>query len=327
MHFFDIFVDCFLEMLSCQKGLAKNTLVSYRQDLEDWGCFLRNRKQDWQCVQKNDVQAYIDFLYQRGLSSRSISRKLSAMRQFYDFDRQEHQKNSSPMDGIHLPKYTSALPQELSPEEIQALLQESAKDIRPEGRRLNAILEMLYATGMRISELVTLPYDVLYPLLESNQTCVLMAPLESSLSEEKEEETGACALYIQGKGGHERYVFLTPECVSALNAYLTIRPVFSSAPDNPYVFASGKSHLTRQRVGQLLKELALKAQVNPLKVTPHGVRHAFATHLLRAGVDLVMLKTLLGHQDIATTQIYTQIERSRFAEILSKHHPLSGYGS
>jgi len=222
------------------------------------------------------------------------------MKNFFYFLVTENILAKDPWQGLRAPRYSMSLPQILTPDEVHRLLVYSAQDKTPEGIRLYTLLEMLYATGMRISELVSLP--------------LIYIPQEKTPS-----------FVIQGKGGHERYVFLTPQALKALESYLPIRLVFAPTPSSSYLFPSRsqQGYLTRQRVGQLMKELSRECGIAPEKLSPHSIRHAFATHLLHRGVDLMTLKELLGHQDISTTQIYTHVQSERWAHLLSSCHPLA----
>ncbi len=294
----------FLEKITSEGGVAANTLCAYSRDTQQWCDFLKDV-----CplhVDASFFQEYIHFLYESGKSFRTISRKLSVLRQFYRFLFSEGFLQEDVMASVSLPGYTKKLPQYFSEEEIRQLFHEAQKDTSPEGKRLLAILEILYTTGMRISELMTFP----------------LATMEAALKDPKS------LLVIVGKGGHERITFLTPSVVETVSRYLEVRAFFlpeKHGKAKRYLFPSWGSggFLTRQRVGQYLKALALSAQINPERLSPHVLRHAFATHVLQEGMDLVSLQNLLGHKDISTTQMYTRVCPSHLTQVLEKCHPLS----
>lgn len=296
----ELLIERFCEMLMSERGASSHTVEAYRRDIRCWRAFLKGVNVASASVA--DAQTYIQSMHQKGGAPSSISRRVSAVRQFYHFLVLEELAEANPFIDTECPRIAQRLPKILSHEELSHLLQTAKDDPSPEGRRVWALLELLYATGLRVSELVTLP----------------LKPLEALLPESP-------AFYVKGKGGHERLVFFTPQAFSALRAYLVIRPFFSQGAENPYLFASyGKyKFLTRQRVGQLFKQLAYDAGIQPHRVSPHIVRHAFATHLLQNGMDLLSLQALLGHRDLSTTQIYTHVDRQRLAHVLKEYHPLS----
>ena len=316
-------LEPFLSMMVCENGASANTQQAYTCDMIRWYRFVQTvfgdkpvapldlpqspkdlstdgHGQILKTIGPQHHQWFIEYLEKIPLSKRSIARNLSAVRHYFYFLSSEGIVPSDPWQGLKNPPYRAPLPQPLSVDSMAKLLAWAEKDPSPEGIRLSAILELLYATGMRISELIALP------LFRLNDT--------------------APSLRIKGKGGHERFVFFTPQSKAALDRYLAVRVCFLNSPkaQSPFLFPSrGKSgHVTRQRIGQLLKELALSCGMDPESISPHGLRHAFATHLLHRGVDLMTLKHLLGHQDISTTQIYTHVQIERWTELLAKHHPL-----
>jgi integrase/recombinase XerD len=296
-------LEPFLAMMACENGAAKNTQQAYESDMMRWFSFVHQEKVER--VQANHHALFIEFLEQIPLAARSIARVLSAVRHYFYFLSTEGVLPHDPWQGLRNPRYRAQLPQPLSVDAVACLLRYAHTDTSAEGLRLTALLELLYATGMRISELISLPTFHL-------------------------SDDAAPSLRIRGKGGHERYVFFTPQARMAMNHYMLVRGSFlpPNLISSPYLFPSrGKSgYLTRQRVGQLLKGLAVGCKIDPDLVSPHGMRHAFATHLLQRGVDLITLKHLLGHQDIATTQIYTHVQTSRWADLLTQHHPLGHIG-
>jgi len=292
-------LEPFLAMMVCENGAAKNTQQAYTTDMMRWFRFAHTSH--IQTIGPEHHPMFVVFLKSIPLADRSISRNLSAVRHYFYFLSTEGIIPHDPWQGLRNPQYRAQLPQPLSVESVAVLLRQAHQDDSVEGIRLSAVLEILYATGMRISELIALPTFQL-------------------------DDDSTPSLRITGKGGHERFVFFTPQAKAALDRYTVIRFSFLPSPESisPHLFPSrGKSgHLTRQRVGQLLKELAFRAGICPESVNPHGLRHAFATHLLQRGVDLVTLKHLLGHQDISTTQIYTHVQTERWTDLLTRHHPL-----
>ena len=288
----------FLQMMAVERNAARPTLDAYGRDLADlaetMGAGLLG-------LDEQTIARYFVLLDERGLASSSMQRKRSAVRQFYRFCVAENLIAADPSRKIAAAKKGLKLPKILSRAEVEALLSAcDAKDPR-QAIRLRCLIEMAYASGMRISELVGLRLDA-----------VLRDP---------------AFLIIKGKGGVERLVPLNPPARQAIKAYLDLRGAFLQAGDqaNIYLFASRgeDGHLTRRRVGQLLDEAAVQAGIDRARVSPHVLRHAFATHLLEGGADLRTVQTLLGHADISTTQIYTHIAGERLREVVETHHPLA----
>ena len=287
-------------MMIVERGASKNTIDAYRRDLSDYFGFLLENGAAAETASADQIRAYLSALAKAGVKGSTAARRLSAMRQFHRFLFAEGMRPDDPTTVIDAPKTASALPKILSEEEVDALLQTARAESSPDGVRLVCLLELLYATGMRVSELVTLP-------------------LAAVLRDEP-------FLLITGKGSKERLVPTGPAARAAVHDYLSIRPVFDR-PEDPssFLFPSrGKEgHLTRQRFGQMLKDLALKAGLDPAKVSPHVLRHAFASHLLAHGADLRIVQQLLGHADISTTQIYTHVQEERLKALVNQHHPLA----
>ncbi len=291
-------LEPFLAMIACEQAGAENTQKAYSGDMMRWFAFAQHHGVT-QIGPEHHAQ-FIYYLETIPLAPRSIARALSAVRHYFYFLATEGILANDPWQGLRNPRYQTTLPKPLSVDDVAHLLRQAHKDFSPEGLRFCALLELLYATGMRISELITLPPFVI-------------------------RNSAAPSLRIKGKGGHERFIFFTPQAIAALNRYQTIASTFLEGPaSQKYLFPSrGRSgHLTRQRVGQLLKALAISCGLSST-VSPHGLRHAFATHLLHRGVDLITLKQLLGHQDISTTQIYTHVQVERWVDLLTRHHPLA----
>ncbi|MBW8735496.1 MAG: site-specific tyrosine recombinase XerD [Asticcacaulis sp.] len=295
----------FLQMMTVERNAARPTLDAYGRDLADLAEMLGATPQGLPSLNEADIARYFADLDARGLKSSSMQRKRSAVRQFYRFCIQEGLSASDPSRKIAAAKKGLTLPKILSRDEIEALIEAAGvKDIN-QAIRLRCLIEMAYASGMRISELVSLRLDA-----------VARDP---------------AFLIVKGKGGTERLVPLNPPARVAIKAYLDIRGAFLQSKDqakdqaNPYLFASrgADGYLTRRRVGQLLDEAAMNAGIDPKRVSPHVLRHAFATHLLEGGADLRTVQTLLGHADISTTQVYTHVANERLREVVEMHHPLA----
>jgi len=290
-------VRAFLQMMAVERNAARLTLEAYGRDLGD----LEATQGPLLGLEERDLAAWFSALNDRGLASSSLQRKRSAVRQFYRFCVTENLRAADPSRKIAAAKKGLTLPKILSRNEVDALIGAAEAKDPHQAVRLKCLIEMAYASGMRISELVGLRLDA-----------VARDP---------------AFLIIKGKGGTERLVPLNSAARTAIKAYLDIRGAFlqAKAQANPFLFASrgAEGHLTRRRVGQLLDEAAVNAGIDPARVSPHVLRHAFATHLLEGGADLRTVQTLLGHADISTTQIYTHIAGERLREVVESHHPLS----
>lgn len=303
-------VAAFLEMMAAEKGAAANTLDAYRRDLADFSSFLASEGNAIEDVRKADVSRYLQELSVAGLKPTSRARRLSAVRQLYKFLEAEGVVSESPVEGLKAPGKARTLPKTLSVDEVDRLIATASNAAHGlSGRYLvravrhHCLLEMLYATGMRVSELVSLPRGVL--------------------------KGDPRLLQIRGKGGRERLVPLNASARAALARYLAL----GSAPEDGvapmihtrYLFPSrgDQGHLTRQRFAQDLKETALAAGLDPERVSPHVLRHAFASHLLDRGADLRSVQSLLGHADISTTEIYTHVLEERLKRLVTEHHPLA----
>jgi integrase/recombinase XerD len=291
-------IEAFLEMMSAERGAGANTLAAYARDLGD---FAAQAKSGLAAAGRDEIKAYLARLSDSGLAASSQARKLSALRQFYGFLFSEERRPDNPTEAVDSPRAGRPLPKILSTSDMEAMIRTAAGDDRPEGKRLLAIVEMLYAGGLRVSELAGMPLAS----IKGKDGFVL----------------------VKGKGGKERLAPLNPSARAAVQAYLDVRAEF--LPNNVskaerYLFCSRgrEGFLTRQRLHQLLKQLALKAGLDPKKVSPHVLRHAFATHLVEGGADLRSVQTLLGHADIATTEIYTHVAKDRLKRVMEKSHPL-----
>jgi integrase/recombinase XerD len=296
-------LGAFFEMLAAERNAAANTLSAYRRDLDDATTFLKSRRRELADAGPDDLRAYLGHLTDQDLAPRTQARRLSALRQFYRFLVEDGRRKDDPTASLDAPKLGRPLPKLLSEAEMEALIEICRSLDGAEGARLLAMIELLYATGLRVSELVKMPVAVM----------LRDQPF----------------LTVRGKGGKERLVPLNPPAKAALAIYLDLRPQFlAKGTTSPFLFPSrGKEgHLTRQRFGQMLKEIGIKAGIDRARISPHVLRHAFATHLLDHGADLRSLQKMLGHADIATTQIYTHVQQERLKSLVETHHPLSKTG-
>lgn len=307
-------VDAFLDMLTTERGAALNTRHAYWRDLADVSLYLReNQNCDIHDATTDGLKAYLKDLSEKThtkgnnsgkIAVRTVARRLSALRQFYRFLLSENKREDDPTSTIESPKQGRTLPKTLSESEVTTLIETAAIGGGADSVRLVCLLEMLYATGLRVSELVGLPVSA---ISEDNQF-----------------------LMIAGKGGRDRIVPLTDSAQKAITEYLDLRSQFigpeNQARQEQWLFPSRTSdsgHLTRQRFAQLLKDLAYDAKIDADRVSPHILRHAFATHLLSNGADLRSVQKMLGHADIATTQIYTQIIGENLKKTVDEKHPMS----
>lgn len=296
-------IEAFLEMLVAERGVTPNTQDAYRGDLGDFADFLETRDRPIAEARSEDVRAFLASLGRAGMAPRTVARKLSAIRQFHRFLVTEGIRADDPTAVIETPRQGRKLPKYLSEADVERLLAAARALPGAEGLRMIALLELLYATGLRVSELVGLPVSA-----------VIRDPR---------------FLLVRGKGGRERMVPLSEPARAALADYREVRPkYFGRRGDSVFLFPSRgqDGHLTRQRFAQMLKELAVLAGLDPAKVSPHVLRHAFATHLLNRGADLRSVQKMLGHADISTTQIYTHVLDERLKDLVTTHHPLAKKG-
>jgi len=297
-----ILLERFLEMLQAERNIARNTYEAYRRDLEDLTGFLARRGADLGGADAASLRAYLHGLARAGMAPRSQARRLSALRQFYKFLAAEGLRRDDPTATLDGPKLGRALPKLLDEGEVVRLIEATAMlPAGAERARLVLLLELLYGAGLRVSELVGLPLSALL--------------------------RDARVLVLRGKGAKERMVPLGEPVRAALANYLEHRDAFLIRKrPSPWLFPSRgrQGHLTRQRITQLLKDLAARAGIDPARLSPHVLRHAFATHLLDHGADLRSVQKMLGHADIATTQIYTHVAGERLARLVETHHPLAG---
>lgn len=307
------FIALFLDMLAAEQGAGVNTLDAYRGDLEDLSDFLKRKKSSFQAADTQMLRGYLDDLDTRGFKSSSVARKLSSTRHLFRFLLSERVRADDPAAILSGPKRGRALPKVLSIADVDRLLtQAKAAASVPEqsplqtlrALRLSCLLEILYATGLRVSELVALPLSA--------------------------ARRDARMIVVRGKGNKERLVPLNESSKQAMADYLAAldalqKDTKKSAPASKWLFpSSGESgHLTRQHFARDLKELAAAAGIAPRLISPHVLRHAFASHLLHNGADLRIVQTLLGHTDISTTQIYTHIVEERLKSLVRDLHPLA----
>lgn len=292
--------EVFLEMMAVERGAARHTLDAYRRDLAEYHHFLQARGLTTENADGAAVRAYLSELSRRGMAASTAARRLSAIRQYHRFVYLEGGRPDDPTQTIDGPRRQRPLPRLLGQAEIETLITAARQRRGPLGLRLVAILELLYASGLRASELMALPL--------------------SALASDRR------FLIIRGKGGKERLVPVGRAAAKALDAYLAVRETFvRPGRSSAYVFPSRarQGHLTRQRLAQLLRELAPEAGLDPGRISPHVLRHAFASHLLAGGADLRAVQLMLGHGDIATTEIYTHVQGERLAAAVRAHHPLA----
>lgn len=307
----DRWLSTFLDAQAAELDAAQNTQLAYGRDLIDFTGWLRSEKTDLEQASRDNVEQYLIHCDAQGLAQATRARRLSAIKQLYRFAYEEGWRTDNPAIQIKGPGRQKSLPKTLSVEQVDRLLaaaQTSARNINDRLRN-TCLMELLYATGMRVTELVTLPVSA--------------------------ARGDPAMLLVRGKGDKERLVPLAPAAKTALGVWISARDkmdaeqVAKGALPSKFLFPSrGKSgHLTRHRFYMLIKELALVGGVPPKDVTPHTLRHAFATHLLANGADLRAIQTLLGHADISTTEIYTHVLDERLKELVLEHHPLAKDGA
>ncbi|KRD51439.1 site-specific tyrosine recombinase XerD [Ensifer sp. ENS10] len=303
-------VEAFLEMMSAERGAAVNTLQSYERDLEDASSHLRTLGTGLTAATPDDLRTYLAHLSGQGFKPSSQARRLSALRQFYKFLYAEGMRGDDPTGILDAPKKGRSLPKTLSVEDVSRLIGQAESEAASGGPdhlaklRMHALIELLYATGMRVSELVSLPASVL-------------------------AQNGRF-LVIRGKGNKDRLVPLSQAAIRAMRAYgeaLAEEMAREEAGnrESPWLFpSSGKQgFLPRQVFARDLKSLAARAGIRVATISPHVLRHAFASHLLANGADLRAVQELLGHSDISTTQIYTHVLEERLHNLVQNHHPLA----
>jgi integrase/recombinase XerD len=301
------YLETFLEMLAAERVVAHNTSLSYKADLEKLILFLASKNLSVDKTSHKDLVEYISLLTKQNFSASSIARKISAIRQFFLFLLSENIRKDNPAELLTTPKKPKLLPRALTEQSIENLFNALDEDSSDEGVRNNAMLELLYATGMRISELVTLTIQ--------------------ALERDRRTNTINKSMLITGKGNKERVVLLNDTAIAKLEKYLPIRSSFlkkhkqsSSSWLFPSLTKHGTvSHISRQRFGQILKELALNQGIDPYILSPHKIRHSFATHMLQHGANIKAIQELMGHSSINSTQIYTKMCSNMALKALQKH--------
>jgi integrase/recombinase XerD len=296
-------VEAYLDKLAAE-GAAQNTIDSYRRDLRQFSAFTAARRRAPEDATQALIRQYLKSLSEAGMAPGTSARRLSVLRQFFRFLFGEKVRDDDPTAALDSPRQGKRIPKYLSESEVDGLLSAAREWPGPEGLRLVALMEILYATGLRVSELVGLPL--------------------SALSRDGQ------VLVVRGKGGKERMVPLSEPAGDAIEEYLNVREKYipkkrapSSARNWLFPSRSSDGHLTRARMAQLLKDVARKAGVPANRVSPHVLRHSFASHLLANGADLRSLQQMLGHADIATTQIYTHVLDDRLKALVQNAHPLA----
>jgi len=288
-------------MMAAERAAAANTLKAYERDLADADAYLASQGADLANASLEQIEAYFADLGARGLAPATAARRRAAVRQFYRFVLGERWREDDPSRRVDAPKKGRPLPKVLTRSEVDALIAAAGQKDGAAGLRLACMIELIYASGLRVSELTSL-------------SCLAVA-------------RDPAYLIVRGKGGKERLAPLNGAARAAIKTYLETRRLFfpKSVKESPWLFPSrGKAgRLTPRRFAQLLDEAARDAGVDPAKVSPHVLRHAFATHLVEGGADLRVVQTLLGHADIATTQIYTHVAEGRLREVVQTKHPLA----
>lgn len=299
-------IALFLDMMAAERGAAANTLDAYRRDLEDVATRLAAGGHSLADAATPDLEGVLAGFARDGLAASTAARRLSAIKRFYKFLLSDGRRSDNPAAPLKAPKRGRALPKVLSEADVDALFDAAFAMEGEAGLRMQALMEILYAGGLRVTELVSLPLTA----FARAERCI----------------------HVTGKGGRERLVPLTPGALEAVEAYKAVRS--AHLPEDPdrarkadrFLFPSRRAksgHLTRERFAQLLGELALAAGLDPARISPHVLRHAFATHLLARGADLRSVQILLGHADVSTTQIYTHVLEERLRALVQDAHPLA----
>jgi integrase/recombinase XerD len=292
----DRHVEAFLEMLAAERGAARNTLAAYAADLNALAEFTAARGEAMSRAPAATLRAFIASLTDQGLSPRTAARRLSAIRHFFRFLVRDGVRPDDPTELLDSPRLPASLPKALAEAEVEQLIAAAATLPGRRGPLAAAMVELLYCSGLRASELVALPLGAM--------------------------RADSPLVTVKGKGGKERLVPISQRC---RDLALAARADAGAAKGSRWLFPSraAAGHLPRQSLGLLLKEVALAAGIDPARVSPHVLRHSFASHLLGRGADLRSLQILLGHADIATTQIYTKVLEARLREVVEAHHPVA----
>jgi integrase/recombinase XerD len=308
-------LEQFLEMMVAERGASKNTLDAYRRDLRDFLMFLGKNKMTLAKAARAQIEAYLQSLSQAGLSARTAARRSSSLKQLFEFLYTEKLRGDNPAATLETPKLSRQLPKTLQLEHIVSLIENARQDNSPKGLRLLAMLELMYGSGLRVSELVSLKRAAL---------------------QVKGGEVNAFIM-ITGKGNKERMVPVSGKAREALKQYLSYQLPATSyqktkktsnrqlvTGNSLWLFPGAKNKpMTRHNFAILLKALAMKAGIDPELISPHTLRHSFASHLLEGGADLRVIQELLGHSDISTTQIYTHVASAQLKKLVNEKHPLA----
>lgn len=300
------YLEQFYEMLIAEKGLSINSISAYQTDLTHFTHYLTTQNLSPLSIDSTDIRAYLTYLGKNNISARSSARKISSIRSYYDFLISEQHTTNNPTHNVDLPRYSKSAPKIMSAEEIKQLFMSLESSIQPEDIRIKAMIHLLYASGMRVSELVSLKISDL--------------KIDHSNGKISNHFT------ITGKGNKERLVIISQNALENLARYLEYREIFITNNKSAlYLFPSSSSagHMTRQNFALLLKKVALSANLDASKISPHIIRHSFASHLLRGGADLRVIQELLGHSNISTTQIYTHVANQHLADTVERFHPLN----
>lgn len=290
-------LEDFLEMMTAERGSSENTIEAYRRDIKEFWSFIK--KQNPQDINKEDISNYLQALKKAGRATRTVNRKLSAVREYFRFLYTEKEIKTIPTAHIKGPKPERALPHYLTAEEIKKLLKTAENRPEEKWQRIYVMLTLMYACGLRVSELVSLP--------------------ENCINYDKKQ------ILIKGKGSKERLIPIADSAISAMHDYTSIRDNYlPKGRKSQWLFpsSSASGHFTRNAFYEDLKQLAILSGISPQKVTPHVLRHSFATHLLNHGADLRSVQKMLGHASIGTTEIYTHVANERLIELVKAHHPL-----
>jgi integrase/recombinase XerD len=287
-------------MLAAERNASPHTLRAYERDLQDFSAFLASQGRDVVTADTGNVRAYLARMTHGGLAPRTAARRVSALRQFHRFLVAEGVRSDDPLTTVDAPRLGRPLPKILSEAEARRLIEAAAALAEGERERLTAMLEVFYAAGLRVSELASLPLSAI--------------------------ARDGRSLTVRGKGNKERLVPISPPAREALDAWRAVRDsLLAPGETSAFLFPSraASGHVTPARIAQLLKELAPKAGIDPRRLSPHVLRHAFASHLVDRGADLRSVQQMLGHADIATTQIYTHVAGERLSRLVREKHPLA----
>lgn len=304
-------IEQFIEMMVAERGASANTVAAYQRDLDAFQAFLKKKKTTLRKVERSEIESFLAGLSKEGMSAATVARKLSAVRQLFQFVYNEKIRADNPTATLETPKLGKRLPKTLTIEDVSRLLETTRADDSPKGKRLQAMIELMYGAGLRVSELVGLKLSALQVRDDGKRV-------------------DADFLIIRGKGNKERLVPVHGRAREALSNYLELRPTFlpivnEKPASSPYLFpyTRAEGYITRQQFGVMLKDVAIRAGIDPEKISPHTLRHSFASHLLEGGADLRVIQELLGHSDISTTQIYTHVANERLKKLVSENHPLA----